>query len=470
VLPDHEKRKSEQDREQIFNIEDQGRDRRADRRGNSGKRRKPEQCKHRQPDRRKDEGTGKPEHEQDSEQGCDSLAAPEHQPDRVEMADQGACRCRLVAAGRSLKEVLGDPDRNGAFQHIKEEGNRGQSLAAGAQHVGRSDIAGAGLANVALAGEPHQHQPERNRPQQIAAHKRQDHNGRHIFPLARSCGVTVAAAFGVSQMGFAMNAPMNPDAPLLFFDSGVGGLSVLEPVRKLLPTASIIYAADSAGYPYGTRSEAEIARHVPALLGRLVERFAPRLIVIACNTACTIALDEVRAALDIPVVGTVPAIKPAAETTRTGVIGVLGTQATIRQPYVDDLAARFASHCTLVRHGSAGLVDLAEAKLAGDAVSVEDVRLAAAPLFAQPGAEKMDTVVLACTHFPLLGRELDQAFPGIHWVDGGEGIARRVEHLTRDQPWPARYPGGIAVFTGGAPRQTLLAALARYGLTEARSL
>ena len=263
---------------------------------------------------------------------------------------------------------------------------------------------------------------------------------------------------------------MDPSAPLLFFDSGVGGLSVLAPTRELLPTAPIVYAADSAGYPYGTRSEAEIASRVPALLGRLVERFQPRLVVIACNTACTIALDQVRAALDLPVVGTVPAIKPAAEATKTKVIGVLGTEATIRQLYVDDLATRFAGDCTVVRHGSPELVDIAEAKLAGDPVSLEDVRRAASPLFEQPGAEKMDTVVLACTHFPLLREELDEAFPGIAWVDGGAGIARRVQYLTREQPWPAEYPGGIAVFTGGPPRKPLLGALAAYGLDDVRDL
>lgn len=263
---------------------------------------------------------------------------------------------------------------------------------------------------------------------------------------------------------------MDPSAPLLFFDSGVGGLSVLGPTRKLLPDAPIVYAADSAGYPYGTRSEAEIASRVPALLGRLAERFEPRLIVVACNTACTIALDHVRAALDIPVVGTVPAIKPAAEATRSGVIGVLGTEATIRQPYVDDLAAKFAGHCTVVRYGSSGLVDLAERKLAGDSVSADEVRSAAAPLFAQDGAEGIDTIVLACTHFPLLRDELDKAFPEMSWVDGGAGIARRVEYLTREQPWPAQYPGGIAVFTGGPPRPMLLSALAACGLDDVRTL
>ncbi len=162
---------------------------------------------------------------------------------------------------------------------------------------------------------------------------------------------------------------MDPAAPLLFFDSGVGGLTVLGPTRALLPNAPIVYAADSAGFPYGTRSEAELAARVPALLGRLVERFRPRLAVIACNTASTIALDHVRAALDIPVVGTVPAIKPAAELSKSRVIGVLGTEATVRQPYVDDLAARFAADCTVIRHGSAELVELAEAKLAGETIA-----------------------------------------------------------------------------------------------------
>src|SRR5438067_9929236 len=144
---------------------------------------------------------------------------------------------------------------------------------------------------------------------------------------------------------------LQPSAPLLFFDSGVGGLSVLAPTRALLPNAPIVYAADSAGFPYGKRSEAEIASRVPALIGRLVERYRPRLAVIACNTASTIALEHVRSALDLPVVGTVPAIKPAAEMSKTRVIGVLGTEANVRQRYVEDLAERLAGECIVFRHG-----------------------------------------------------------------------------------------------------------------------
>ena len=262
---------------------------------------------------------------------------------------------------------------------------------------------------------------------------------------------------------------MNPAAPILFFDSGVGGLSVLQPARALLPYAPIVYAADSAGFPYGKRTEAEIASRVPALLGRLVERFQPRLAVIACNTASTIALDHARAALDLPVVGTVPAIKPAAEMSKTRVIGVLGTQATVRQPYVDDLAARFAADCTIVRHGSPELVELAEAKLAGDPVTIDQVRAAALPMFTAPGGRRIDTVVLACTHFPLLDEELREAFPDIAWVDGGAGIARRIAFLTRGQPWPAEPVPGVALFTA-PPRNALLGSLARYGLDDLQVL
>ncbi|MBA3666471.1 MAG: glutamate racemase [Sphingomonas sp.] len=262
---------------------------------------------------------------------------------------------------------------------------------------------------------------------------------------------------------------MDPAAPLLFFDSGVGGLSVLAPTRALLPKAPIVYAADSAGFPYGGKSEAELAARVPALLGRLVERYRPRLAVIACNTASTIALDQVRAALDIPVVGTVPAIKPAGELSKSRVIAVLGTEATVRQPYVDDLAARFAADCTVICHGSPELVALAEAKLAGDYVPLEDVRAAVAPMLAAPRGGEIDVVVLACTHFPLLCEELAAALPGVVQVDGGAGIARRIAYLTQGQPWPLAPPPGLAVFTAPPPA-TLAVSLAQFGINEVKLL
>ncbi|WP_188054090.1 glutamate racemase [Sphingosinithalassobacter sp. CS137] len=260
--------------------------------------------------------------------------------------------------------------------------------------------------------------------------------------------------------------------PLLFFDSGIGGLSVLAPTRALLPQAPLVYVADNGGFPYGTRSEAEIAARVPALLGRLAERYDPRLIVIACNTASTIALSAVRAALDLPVVGTVPAIKPAAALSRTRTIGVLGTEATVRQPYVDDLAARYAGDCTVLRHGSAELVTLAEAALRGATPDGKRLRAVLRGLFEQPGGEQIDVIVNACTHFPLLARELaTAALQPVQFVDGGEGIARRVAHLTNAMQWPSAAGPGLAVFTSGDGEFASLApALARHGLRTIETL
>ncbi len=267
---------------------------------------------------------------------------------------------------------------------------------------------------------------------------------------------------------------MTSDAPILLFDSGVGGLSILAPVRALLPRAPFVYAGDSAGFPYGTKSETEIAARVPALLGRLVERYRPRLVVIACNTASTIALPAVRAALDLPVVGTVPAIKPAAAMSATRAIGVLGTRATVRQGYVDDLATRFAADCAVVRHGSATLVELAEAKLRGCPPDRDAYAAVIAGLIDQPGGERIDVVVNACTHFPLVEEELAAAAATtgrgpLAFVDGGPGIARRVAHLTAGQDWPSEPGEGVAVFTG-VPDPALAPTLARYGLTRIERL
>jgi len=265
---------------------------------------------------------------------------------------------------------------------------------------------------------------------------------------------------------------MTDRRPLLIFDSGVGGLSVLKPIRALLPTAPIVYVADSAGYPYGTKSESEIAARVPALLGRLSERFDPRLIVIACNTASTIALDVVRAALDVPIVGTVPAIKPAAALTKTRVIGVLGTQATVRQPYVDRLAAEFAADCTVIRFGSAELVEFTEAKLRGVTTGTHEYVRILEGLFEQPRGDQIDTIVLACTHFPLVEEELAAAAPRkIAFVDGKEGIARRTAWLMRDEKWPEDPGEGAAIFTRwSGDMEPYRAGLAGFGLSRVSSL
>lgn len=263
----------------------------------------------------------------------------------------------------------------------------------------------------------------------------------------------------------------DPAAPILLFDSGVGGLTVYDALREVLPDAPVIYAADLAGLPYGTKTEAQIAARVAGLLGRMAERYQPRLACIACNTASTIALGMVRDVLEIPVVGTVPAIKPAAALTRTGTIGLVGTEATIRQAYVDDLETQFASGKRLLRVAAPGWVQAAEAKLRGSPVDpalIDDVR---DRLTGMSGDEQIDTLVLACTHFPLLADELAAAFgEGVRQVDGAGGIARRIAHLLEGQSFaPSPGPNRFVVTGPLAGANGLEAELAARGFGAAEA-
>lgn len=255
---------------------------------------------------------------------------------------------------------------------------------------------------------------------------------------------------------------------VLVFDSGVGGLSVLGEIARALPAARLVYAMDDAGFPYGTRTEGELLARLPDLLCDLVARSDPDIAVIACNTASTIALPALRTRLAIPVVGTVPAIKPAAEASRSRVIGLLGTPGTVRRGYTQGLIDEFAGDCTVFRHGSAELVALAEAKLRGAAVDPAAVAEAVAGLFAQPGSDEIDVVVLACTHFPLLGPELAAATAAsIRWVDSGAAIARRAAALLQDNPGRRPYREPRAILTGGRAVEPALArALRSFGLRE----
>ena len=242
--------------------------------------------------------------------------------------------------------------------------------------------------------------------------------------------------------------------------------------QKLMPDAPVVYAADYAGMPYGMKSEEELSARVPALLGRLVERYRPRLVTIACNTASTITLDYVRSALDVPVVGTVPAIKPASEITKTGVIGLLGTQATIRQPYVDKLSADFASDKRLIRFGAPSLVDAVEAKLRGEKPDPMILQEAISGLTSQEGGDDIDTIILACTHFPLIQQELQNTIGRpINFIDGAKGIANRIKFLTADTQWPKTRTESVFVTTGDP--KTLIPyqpVLQKYGFSAIESL
>ena len=223
-----------------------------------------------------------------------------------------------------------------------------------------------------------------------------------------------------------------PSHHALLFDSGVGGLSISAAIRSRLPDLAQTYLADDAFRPYGDKSEASLNIRIPSLLAPLCEVVQPDLVVIACNTASTTALPAIREALDIPVVGVVPAIKPAASGSALKRIGVLGTPGTVRRRYVDDLIERYAKDCEVRLQGSVTLVEQAERMLRGETVDESVIREAIMPLF---DGDPIDAVVLACTHFPLLIEALKAQAPyPVSWIDSGAAVARRVESLLSKMP------------------------------------
>jgi glutamate racemase len=221
-----------------------------------------------------------------------------------------------------------------------------------------------------------------------------------------------------------------PRPTVLVFDSGVGGLSVAREIGALLPGAALAYVCDNGFFPYGTKAEDELVARVDRVIARAAAVLRPDAVVIACNTASTVALPQLRSHLSVPVVGVVPAVKPAALLSARRVIGLLGTAGTVRRTYTQDLIDRFAADCTVLRVGSAELVEMAEAALEGEAASPLAVARALSPFFDRPAAEQPDTVVLACTHFPLLADALrDASPPGTAFIDSGRAVAERVRSV-----------------------------------------
>jgi len=255
---------------------------------------------------------------------------------------------------------------------------------------------------------------------------------------------------------------------VLVFDSGVGGLSVAAEIRARLPEAYLSYAADDEFRPYGSKSEAQLQARLPHLLATLSHMLSPDALVVACNTASTTALPSIRAAVKIPVIGVVPAIKPAAEISKTRSIGVLGTPGTVRRKYVDDLITDFAPDCHVLLQGSTRLVAEAEKKLAGQRVDMDTIREEIAPLFAGRVGMDVDAVVLACTHFPLLREELRAAVrQSVKWIDSGAAIARRLETVLADLPQKALPTHAQMAFLIGPDTDAVRAqAFADYGFEK----
>ena len=258
---------------------------------------------------------------------------------------------------------------------------------------------------------------------------------------------------------------------ILIFDSGLGGLTVFREVVKARPDASYVYVADDAFFPYGQHSEAQLVGRVVPLMEKLIATHAPDLVVIACNTASTLVLPHLRARLTVPFVGTVPAIKPACLVSRSRLVSVLGTGATVQREYTRALIRDFGQGCDITLVGSAHLARLAEAALRDADAAINDDAIAQeiAPCFVTAGDRRTDTIVLACTHYPLLLDRLTRLGPWpVDWIDPAPAIARRVTDLIGPAPPSASRGAACAMFTSGLePPPTLAAALARFGIGKA---
>lgn len=218
---------------------------------------------------------------------------------------------------------------------------------------------------------------------------------------------------------------------ILFFDSGMGGLSVYSEVSALLPYCHYLYCFDNAFFPYSEKSEAMIIERTVKICQTINASYPIDLIVIACNTASTVVLPALRQTFNLPIVGTVPAIKPAAEISQTKHIGLLATKGTVKRQYIADLINNYAAHCQVEKLGSTVLVEQAEQKLNGFSL---DLVTLANELDVWKNIADLDTVVLGCTHFPLIKQEIQQYLPQVkYFIDSGKAIATRVESLVKDK-------------------------------------
>ena len=238
---------------------------------------------------------------------------------------------------------------------------------------------------------------------------------------------------------------------ILVFDSGLGGLTVLREIVAARPDAHYVYVADDAFFPYGHHGEQEIIARVVPLVGELIEAHAPDLVVIACNTASTLVMSDLRKAYQVPFVGTVPAIKPACARSKTKRVSVLGTKGTVQREYTRTLIRDFAQGCEVTLVGSPELASLAESALSGNEVSDEAIAAEIAPCFvgnATDETARTDTVVLACTHYPLLQDRLTRLAPWpVTWIDPAPAIARRVSDLLGPPGEETDRAGAEMVFT-----------------------
>jgi glutamate racemase len=242
------------------------------------------------------------------------------------------------------------------------------------------------------------------------------------------------------------------ERPVGFIDSGIGGLPYLSHVRSLLPRERFVHVADRENFPYGEKSREKILEAVIALMGRLVEKEDPKLVVVACNTMSVVALGELRRVFPIPFVGVVPAVKPAAEYSPARRVAILATQRTVEDRYTKDLIERFADGCRVEGFPAADLVEFVETGLyrAGPEERSEMVRREADRF----RRAKVDTVVLGCTHFLHLEEDFKAELgDGVRVIDSREGVARQVARLLGEGSTASRDAKGRdgLYITGAAP-------------------
>jgi glutamate racemase len=255
-----------------------------------------------------------------------------------------------------------------------------------------------------------------------------------------------------------------PAPTILVFDSGLGGLTVFREIAAARPDAAYIYLADDAAFPYGDMREDALITRILHVIGKAKADFNPDLIVVACNTASTLALKDLRAQYRVPFVGTVPAIKPACAQSATKRVAVLGTQATVSREYTRALIREFAQGCAVDLVGSSKLAAFAEAELAGTPAPDAAIAAEIATCFVEQDGRRTDTVVLACTHYPLLGERFRKLAPWpVAWLDPSAAIARRVIDLIGPKSAAVAATPRMIFTSGKAPSPTLAAALADYG-------
>jgi glutamate racemase len=224
---------------------------------------------------------------------------------------------------------------------------------------------------------------------------------------------------------------MNCPPKILIFDSGLGGLTVFSEITRLRPDLTYLYCADDAGFPYGSWNEAALIDRVINIMSGLIATESPDMVVIACNTASTLVLSHLRRRWPMtPFIGTVPAIKPAGEQSRSHMISVLATPGTVKRDYTQKLITQFAGHCLVTLVGSSHLASLAERAMHHGEINDAEIKNEITPCFVEINGKRTDTIVLACTHYPLLLREFHRLAPWpVDWINPAPAIARRVDYL-----------------------------------------